>query len=179
MFVSLVEHPLSSSDAVCFLNSGHEPPCRATLHILRWYICPSGRLGRYLRRGYPPRPHILPRRIQLYRIPLRGREFRRGGRFPFEPDLDQPRMVGFRARTTRLVSVPSFCNLCGVAFDMECSSAGRFFASNLLKSMLAHLVVTYDIKFENEGVRPRNFQYGELLLPHPTANVMFRKRQTV
>ncbi|KAF7792531.1 hypothetical protein EIP86_003572 [Pleurotus ostreatoroseus] len=55
---------------------------------------------------------------------------------------------------------------------------GRFFAANELKAMLAHVIMNYDVKFENEGVRPRNKWFGMSLVPDPTARVLFRKRQT-
>lgn len=56
-------------------------------------------------------------------------------------------------------------------------SPGRFFASNELKAMFAHLLVTYDVKFENEGVRPPNQWFAGNCVPNQKAEVMFRKRQ--
>jgi len=53
---------------------------------------------------------------------------------------------------------------------------GRFFAATVLKAMLAHLVMTYDVKFENEGVRPVNMVFGVVSSPNLKAKVMFRKR---
>lgn len=55
-------------------------------------------------------------------------------------------------------------------------SPGRFFAANELKAMMAHLVLNYDVKFEEEGVRPPNQWFGLTFVPDPTANVLFRKR---
>ncbi|KDQ57928.1 hypothetical protein JAAARDRAFT_34744 [Jaapia argillacea MUCL 33604] len=55
---------------------------------------------------------------------------------------------------------------------------GRFFASNELKAMLAHVVITYDLKLENEGVRPADFYFATACSPNPTAEVMFRKRRS-
>ncbi|CAL1702998.1 unnamed protein product [Somion occarium] len=54
---------------------------------------------------------------------------------------------------------------------------GRFFAANELKAMLAHVVTTYDVKLENEGVVPEPLWVASALVPNPTAKVMFRKRQ--
>jgi len=54
---------------------------------------------------------------------------------------------------------------------------GRFFASNELKLVLAHLVVSYDVKLEDEGVRPSNVSFSDTLLPNPNAHVFFRRRQ--
>ncbi|KAF8844237.1 cytochrome P450 [Paxillus ammoniavirescens] len=53
---------------------------------------------------------------------------------------------------------------------------GRFFAATELKSMLAHLVLSYDIKLEGNATRPRSWAHGLNIVSHPTAKVMFRKR---
>jgi len=53
---------------------------------------------------------------------------------------------------------------------------GRFFAATELKAMLAHIITTYDIKMEKGSV-PATFWIGILLMPSPTARVLFRKRQ--
>ncbi len=56
-------------------------------------------------------------------------------------------------------------------------SPGRFFAANELKAMMAHVIVTYDVKFSNEGVRPANKWIATTIAPDPTATVLFRKRR--
>lgn len=43
--------------------------------------------------------------------------------------------------------------------------------------MMAHVVMNYDVKFEDEGVRPPNMWHGLTVWPDPAAKVMFRKRQ--
>ncbi|KAF8989850.1 cytochrome P450 [Cyathus striatus] len=53
---------------------------------------------------------------------------------------------------------------------------GRFFASNELKLLLSHVVVNYDVKFENEGIRPDDVFLGPSRNPNPNAEVMFRRR---
>jgi len=54
---------------------------------------------------------------------------------------------------------------------------GRFFAANELKSMLAHIVVSYDIKLEGNATRPpRLVQIATAIAPDPIAKVMFRNR---
>ncbi|KAJ3502116.1 hypothetical protein NLJ89_g9030 [Agrocybe chaxingu] len=53
---------------------------------------------------------------------------------------------------------------------------GRFFAACELKIMLAHILVTYDVKLGNEGNRPANKWYATACFPNPTAHVLFRKR---
>ena len=42
--------------------------------------------------------------------------------------------------------------------------------------MLAHTVVSYDVKLEDEGVRPKNFWLASVCVPNMNAKVMFRKR---
>ncbi|KAH9000278.1 cytochrome P450 [Lactarius akahatsu] len=53
---------------------------------------------------------------------------------------------------------------------------GRFFAANEVKALLAHVIVTYDIKFEEGRQAPRSFIINSIRIPGKT-NVMFRKRQ--
>jgi hypothetical protein len=55
-------------------------------------------------------------------------------------------------------------------------SPGRFFAVNELKALIAHIVVTYDIKFEEGKGVPRQICIGGLRLPGK-ANVLFKRRQ--
>ncbi|KAI0072121.1 cytochrome P450 [Panus rudis PR-1116 ss-1] len=54
---------------------------------------------------------------------------------------------------------------------------GRFFAVNELKVLLAHLVMTYDMKLENEGKMPDDFIFHLSLLPDPKVKVLFRRRR--
>ncbi|KAF9233509.1 cytochrome P450 [Melanogaster broomeanus] len=53
---------------------------------------------------------------------------------------------------------------------------GRFFAANELKTMLAHIVVSYDIKLESGATLPQSLRVGAAIAAHPSAKVMFRKR---
>ncbi|EPQ60474.1 cytochrome P450 [Gloeophyllum trabeum ATCC 11539] len=55
---------------------------------------------------------------------------------------------------------------------------GRFFAAAELKAMLAHLVINYDVKLEDEGVRPKDTWFSTSRSPNRTAKVMFRKRHS-
>ncbi|KAJ3480754.1 hypothetical protein NLI96_g8123 [Meripilus lineatus] len=57
-------------------------------------------------------------------------------------------------------------------------SPGRFFAGMQLKVMFAHLVTTYDIKMEREGVIPDSLDFEFQHIPSPTAEVLFRRRRT-
>ncbi|KAE9393370.1 cytochrome P450 [Gymnopus androsaceus JB14] len=53
---------------------------------------------------------------------------------------------------------------------------GRFFAVNELKALLAHVLVTYDLKFENGGEYPPDEWRGAGVSPSRSTMVMFRKR---
>jgi len=53
---------------------------------------------------------------------------------------------------------------------------GRFFAATELKTMLAHLVLNYDIKMEDEGVLPSPIWFNFVTVPNPKIEVLFRKR---
>jgi hypothetical protein len=57
-------------------------------------------------------------------------------------------------------------------------SPGRFFATVELKAMLAHIVTSYDVKMEEEGVRPPNQWFAGVCIPSKTAQVLFRRRCT-
>ncbi|KAH7926831.1 cytochrome P450 [Leucogyrophana mollusca] len=54
---------------------------------------------------------------------------------------------------------------------------GRFFAANELKTMLAHVVVAYDVKLEEGASRPEHLELGSGVGANPKAKVMFRKRK--
>ncbi|KAF8435729.1 cytochrome P450 [Boletus edulis BED1] len=53
---------------------------------------------------------------------------------------------------------------------------GRFFAANELKSMLAHVVVTYDVKLQDNETCPQSWHIGSFISANPHAKVVFRNR---
>jgi len=53
---------------------------------------------------------------------------------------------------------------------------GRFFAAIELKTMLAHIVVSYDVKLEDGATRPQSLRIGTANAANSSAKVMFRKR---
>ena len=55
-------------------------------------------------------------------------------------------------------------------------SPGRFFSANEVKMLLAHLVVTYDMQFEEGKEAPRPLSIAGLSIPR-TTDAMFRTRQ--
>ncbi|KAJ6459072.1 cytochrome P450 [Mycena sanguinolenta] len=52
---------------------------------------------------------------------------------------------------------------------------GRFFAATELKAMLAHILITYDVK-SDEG-RPGEYSFGRVRALNPTTKILIRKRQ--
>ena len=56
------------------------------------------------------------------------------------------------------------------------NSPGRYFAVSHLKALVAHIVVTYDIKVENNERLPRGIRFASPLSPG-NVEVLFRKRQ--
>ena len=55
-------------------------------------------------------------------------------------------------------------------------SPGRFFAASELKIMLAHVVVTYDVRLEDDAMYPASWHIGTFIAANPRANVVFRNR---
>ncbi|KAG8217979.1 cytochrome P450 [Butyriboletus roseoflavus] len=53
---------------------------------------------------------------------------------------------------------------------------GRFLAATTLNTMLAHLVLSYDVKLEDNATRPRNLRIGTAISANPTARIMLRRR---
>ncbi|KAI5993451.1 cytochrome P450, partial [Pisolithus albus] len=54
--------------------------------------------------------------------------------------------------------------------------AGRFLAANELKTMLAYILMSYDVRFEGGVSRPSIIHWDLNVIADPTARVMFRKR---
>lgn len=64
---------------------------------------------------------------------------------------------------------------CGLLAQLADDSPGRCFAAIQLKALLAHIVLTYDVRFEEgKGMRERRFVAG-VLLPGK-ADLEFRQR---
>lgn len=55
-------------------------------------------------------------------------------------------------------------------------SPGRFFVANQLKTMLAHIVLTYDVKLENAIIQ-ESIHVTTSITANPNVKVMFRKRK--
>lgn len=54
-------------------------------------------------------------------------------------------------------------------------SPGRFFAVNEIKTMMANVLLNYDVKTE-DGVRPKNVNMGATFIPNLKAKLLFRRR---
>ncbi|KAH9897770.1 cytochrome P450 [Cubamyces lactineus] len=54
---------------------------------------------------------------------------------------------------------------------------GRFFAANELKSLLAVIILNYDLKLGGDGSRPPNMYLGFAVIPAPKGKVLFKKRE--
>ncbi|EKM60012.1 uncharacterized protein PHACADRAFT_192410 [Phanerochaete carnosa HHB-10118-sp] len=54
---------------------------------------------------------------------------------------------------------------------------GCFYAANKMKSMMAHLVMMYDVHMEKSGEVTRAFHFGSTISPNRTAKVLFRKQK--
>jgi len=52
---------------------------------------------------------------------------------------------------------------------------GRFLAATVLKMMLAHVLMHFDVKFAN-GVKPKDMLIGMNRLPDPSVKMLIRKR---
>jgi hypothetical protein len=66
------------------------------------------------------------------------------------------------------------CKICSESVNNR-RRRRRFFAATELKAMLAHVVLTYDVKAEMEGERPPDDDFRLLLMPNQNARI-FRKR---
>ena len=53
---------------------------------------------------------------------------------------------------------------------------GRYFAACEFKLMMAHVVMNYDVKLENAGVRPEDKWIATSCVPNPNVKVLFRRR---
>jgi hypothetical protein len=62
------------------------------------------------------------------------------------------------------------------SLSLDLNSPGRFLAANEVKALLAHIIVTYDIKFEEGKGVPREYRLPSFRAPR-NANILFRKRQ--
>jgi hypothetical protein len=56
-------------------------------------------------------------------------------------------------------------------------SPGRFYAAIVMKLVLAHIIMNYDLGTVEPGVRPPNEYYTYSVVPNRKARVKFRRRQ--
>ncbi|KAI6040413.1 cytochrome P450 [Pisolithus marmoratus] len=53
---------------------------------------------------------------------------------------------------------------------------GRFLVAYEMKTMLAHILTSYDVRFEDGAFRPNNIHWDMTVIANSTARVMFRRR---
>ena len=104
----------------------------------------------------------------VYEDPLKFDEFR------FIKMKERAVLDGYPDKHYDVVTInPEF-----IAFGQGKSPCpGRFYASAAIKLLLAHIIVTYDIKLEDGSSRPPNFVRMNANVPNPTARVYFRRRR--
>jgi hypothetical protein len=59
---------------------------------------------------------------------------------------------------------------------MSLNSPGRFFAVNEVKTLLARIIIEYEIKVEKGNGLPRPLHFGSVSIPR-NADILFRRRQ--
>lgn len=65
----------------------------------------------------------------------------------------------------------------GPLFDAKLViSPGRFLAAHQLKTMLAHIVLMYDVKLEENATIPESIHVATAITVNPSVKVMFRRR---
>ena len=55
-------------------------------------------------------------------------------------------------------------------------SPGGYFAAYVIKAILAHVILEYDLKLGGDGVRPADVYFGTSVMPAMDGRVLFRKR---
>jgi hypothetical protein len=66
----------------------------------------------------------------------------------------------------------SFLTQCPTSLN----SAGRFFAVNEVKALLARIIIEYEIKFQKGEGLPHPLHFGPVSIPR-NADILFRRRQ--
>ncbi|KAF8076048.1 cytochrome P450, partial [Lyophyllum atratum] len=100
--------------------------------------------------------------------------------------LAEPKFDGFRFAHLRDSEVEGFSKHQMISLGLDYlvfgngghACPGRFFAVNELKAFLAHVLLNYDVAFENNGGRPQDRWFGHASVPDPAVSVMFRKRRS-
>ncbi|KAI0407964.1 cytochrome P450 monooxygenase [Xylaria palmicola] len=54
---------------------------------------------------------------------------------------------------------------------------GRFFAADVIKSIITYLLENYDMKFSEGQTRPESYGYQTTMIPNRTATVLFKRRK--
>jgi cytochrome P450 len=54
---------------------------------------------------------------------------------------------------------------------------GRFFAALEMKLIIAHLILNYDVRLEQPGVRPPDFVFEANCMPNAQARILLKRRK--
>ena len=76
-----------------------------------------------------------------------------------------------------MVSVAASANLPLIPTTFHLCSPGRFFAVNEIKALLAHVLMTYDVKLKDTDEFPPEMYFAGLVSANTKAKVLFRKRK--
>ena len=175
--------PLSAS-ALIFstdthtVSSDHATLRSEALHLLEWSDGPCRDAAVLHVHVSAPRRRKLHERGRIRPMAI-FRHARGRGRSSQAPNgLDRTGIPRVRTRQARLVRarISHLASATRGTDRARRASPGRFFAANELKAMLAHVVVTYDVRFEDGRAPPPNLYVGSACVPGK-AHVLFRKRQ--
>ncbi|KAL0059609.1 hypothetical protein AAF712_013660 [Marasmius tenuissimus] len=94
--------------------------------------------------------------------------------YPSPEEFNYSRFVEMGNNVKNLMTTPSEDWMVFGAGRHACP--GRFFAVNMLKLLLGHLLLNYDVKLPDGAKLPEPTWLGSALLPNTSAGVLFRKR---
>ena len=96
--------------------------------------------------------------------------------FRFVKMKERQRQDGSNASSEKRFDIVTLSvNFLGFGYGRH-ACPGRFFVANEMKLMLAHIVLTYEVKLETKGIHPPDVWMVTARIPNTTANVLFRKR---
>ncbi|KAF8718996.1 hypothetical protein AX14_011577 [Amanita brunnescens Koide BX004] len=81
-----------------------------------------------------------------------------------------------KASVAKMTKLDSFVNETMRLSPIAACTPGRFFVVNVIKAILAHILLDYDIKMANGGGCPESIWFGWASLPNTKPEVLFKKR---
>ncbi|KAL0569818.1 hypothetical protein V5O48_012144, partial [Marasmius crinis-equi] len=95
--------------------------------------------------------------------------------YPSPEEFKHSRFAEMGDNVKNLMTTPSESFLTFGAGRHACP--GRFFAVNMLKALISHVILTYDVKLPDGDKLPEPMWLGSMVLPSTRATVMFRRRK--